>query len=358
METTTLYYREGSSDKVYQASIVPKGDGFAVQFAYGRRGAALKTGTKTDDPLDYAAAKALYEKLIRQKTAKGYTPGEDGTPYRHTDSGERDGGIRPLLPQSVDDEYQVGDLVADPAWCMQQKFDGRRMLVRKEGGEVTAYNRRGLAVGLSETILANVREGVEGDCVLDGEAVGERYHVFDILAVDDRDIRPCSYGHRLEVLEQRLSACKHSGVVGAVETTFVRSSKQSMLESLRRDNAEGVVFKCLAAPYAEGFDGGASQLKYKFYESASFVVAGRNGTKRSVALALLRDGREVPAGNVTIPANHPVPAKGAVVEVRYLYAFPESGSVYQPVYLGERDDIATSECTATQLKYKAEALTA
>jgi bifunctional non-homologous end joining protein LigD len=40
------------------------------------------------------------------------------------------------------------------------------------------------------------------------------------------------------------------------------------------------------------------------------------------------------------------------VEVRYLYAFPESRSVYQPVYLGRRDDVLRSECTLAQLKFK------
>jgi len=38
MEQITLYYRQGSSDKVYQAGIVPQVGGHVVQFAYGRRG--------------------------------------------------------------------------------------------------------------------------------------------------------------------------------------------------------------------------------------------------------------------------------------------------------------------------------
>jgi len=42
------------------------------------------------------------------------------------------------------------------------------------------------------------------------------------------------------------------------------------------------------------------------------------------------------------------------VEVRYLYAFRESGSIYQPFYLGKRDEIPAEECTVDQLKYKAE----
>jgi bifunctional non-homologous end joining protein LigD len=44
-----------------------------------------------------------------------------------------------------------------------------------------------------------------------------------------------------------------------------------------------------------------------------------------------------------------------VVECRFLYAFKESGSIFQPVYLGTRDDITTEECTTAQLKYKADA---
>ena len=61
------------------------------------------------------------------------------------------------------------------------------------------------------------------------------------------------------------------------------------------------------------------------------------------------------AGNVTIPANHDIPKCGDVLEIRYLYAFQESGSLYQPVYLGRRDDIPPGECTVDQLKYKQEA---
>jgi len=58
-----------------------------------------------------------------------------------------------------------------------------------------------------------------------------------------------------------------------------------------------------------------------------------------------------PVGNVTIPPNQPVPNLGAVVEVRYLYAYPD-GSLYQPVYLGERSDVDVTECVVSQMKFK------
>ena len=94
-------------------------------------------------------------------------------------------------------------------------------------------------------------------------------------------------------------------------------------------------------------------MKYKFVESASFVVLARN-PQRCVTLGLYPAGGDTPApaGNVTIPPNHEVPAPGDVVEIKYLYAFRESGAVYQPVYLGKRDDIPATECGVEQLKYK------
>ena len=52
LPTTTLYYREGSSDKVYQCQIEQAGERFVVNFAYGRRGGTLNTGTKTNVPVN------------------------------------------------------------------------------------------------------------------------------------------------------------------------------------------------------------------------------------------------------------------------------------------------------------------
>ena len=128
-----------------------------------------------------------------------------------------------------------------------------------------------------------------------------------------------------------------------------------MLEQTRAANGEGVVFKDLDAPYMPGRPNtGGSWLKLKFVETASFVTGRVNDGRRSVALQLFDGGRVVQAGNVTIPPNHEVPAPGTVVEARYLYAFRESGAIYQPVYLGPRDDIPVSECVTAQLKYKAE----
>jgi bifunctional non-homologous end joining protein LigD len=77
--------------------------------------------------------------------------------------------------------------------------------------------------------------------------------------------------------------------------------------------------------------------------------------KRSVQLALIDTlGRKVPSGNVTIPSNRNIPKPGDICEVKYLYAFRSSGSVFQPVWLGLREDLIPEDCSTLQIKYKSE----
>ena len=98
---------------------------------------------------------------------------------------------------------------------------------------------------------------------------------------------------------------------------------------------------------------GGTQLKHKFVATLSAMVTKVN-PQRSVEIQLFGSDRWVTCGNVVIPTNHKVPHVGQVVEVRYLYAFRESGVLYQPVYLGQRNDVDDSECLTSQLKFKAE----
>jgi len=129
-EKVTLYYRQGASDKVYHVAIEPSGEGFVVTFAFGRRGSTLQTGAKTAAPVDYPQAKKIFDKLVKEKTAKGYTPGEDGTPYQQTGNAERSTGILPQLLNPID-ESEADRLIKDDAWWAQEKFDGKRVLICK-----------------------------------------------------------------------------------------------------------------------------------------------------------------------------------------------------------------------------------
>lgn len=351
MEHITLYFCEGSSDKIYQASIQPKDGGFVVHFAYGRRGSALTTGTKTPATVDYPKAKGIYDKLVREKTAKGYTPGESGTPWQHSENAHQASGVLPQLLNAINQD-EAEALLHDPQWAMQEKFDGRRLLVRHNGQSVEGINRSGLLVSLPETVT-QVMAALNRQFILDGESLGETLVAFDLLELDGTDLRCLPYRQRLVTLNNLLQS--RQDCVQTAATTILTETKKAMLRQLRAANAEGAVFKRLDAAYTAGRPAsGGPALKLKFYETASFLVRGIN-EQRSVSLALLSDGREVPAGNVTIPPQQDVPARGDIVEVRYLYAFRESGCVYQPVYLGRRDDLGRTACSVDQLKFKAAA---
>jgi predicted DNA-binding WGR domain protein len=343
----TLYFRQGPSDKIYQASIEPKGSGFTVNFAFGRRGSTLNTGTKTNAPVDRSTAQQVYNKLVQEKKAKGYVEGPEGTPFRTSQESDRVSGQLPQLLNPIT-ESELEPLLADPRWCLQEKFDGRRMLLSKTGYQIRAINRLGLFVGLPEP-LALAAQAIEGDFLLDGEAVGDQFHAFDLLSRNGEDLRPLPYWKRMEHL---LLTCTQRSAIQPVKSFLSEAEKRDELAALCRSNAEGVVLKDLKAPYTAGRpNSGGPALKYKFYATLTAVVSQLNSS-RSVELRLLtKDGWD-PIGNVTIPANHSIPDVGKCVEVRYLYAFPESNALFQPVFLGVRTDIEHFDCDISQLKFK------
>jgi bifunctional non-homologous end joining protein LigD len=347
--SSTLYYREGSSDKVYQAAIEETTGGFVVNFAYGRRGSTLNTGTKTQSPVPFDQAQQIFEALIKSKLAKGYTPGEEGTPYQHTDKEERSTGILPQLCNPID-SAEVKELIADNHYYLQEKFDGRRILLQKNPQGVVGINRKGLIVGLPKPVEKAALLYV-ANFLLDGECIGDVFHAFDILSLGEDNLRTRPCRERLRILQETLRLCLPH--LQLVETVISTAGKTERFLNLRLAHKEGVVFKRADAPYTVGRPAsGGSWLKHKFTTTGSFIVSAVN-SQRSVGLEVFAGKKRVQVGNVTIPANKPVPSLGEIIEVRYLYAF-KGGSVYQPVFLHVRDDLNAKDCVIGQLKYKAD----
>lgn len=355
-ENVSLYFKEGASDKVYLASLDEVANNrFVVNFAYGRRGATLTAGTKTKAPLGYEMAKNIYDKLVKSKTAAGYIPSDHGPEYAYTDADRQATGIQCQLLNFIE-EAQVDQLLQDNAWWAQEKYDGKRMLLQKveptvdsTANGVTAINRRGLSVGAPDVILSDANR-IDQSYLIDGEVVGETYFAFDLLELGSQDLRDAPYSQRLAYLAQL--ELQNSLVISPTARTT--AEKQQLLAALQSAGAEGIVFKQHNAHHTAGRpNSGGTQVKFKFYATASVIVTKINEA-RSVAVAVLDGEKQVGVGNVTIPPNKAVPAVNAIVEVRYLYAYKD-GSLYQPTYLGVRDDLQVTACTSAQLKYKKEA---
>lgn len=344
----TLYYREGSSDKVYQASLVESGGLWEVHFAYGRRGNALTAGKKTLQPEPYGVAYRIYERLVADKMKKGYRESEQ-IGSTHTVAVPETTGILPQLLNPLDEE-ELEALLKDDQWLVQEKKDGKRLILRKEGQSVEGINRRGILCGIPQSLVDSAK-ALRGDWLIDGELVGDTFHAFDLLE-HEGSYRAQPLRKRLVALFNLVASGQAPGI-NLVASYTGSEVKRRFLELSQEENLEGIVLKDLHAPYIPGRpNSGGAQRKFKFVETASVLVTRLNG-KRSVKIGVIdTDGLITPCGNVTIPVGTEIPAIGEIVEVRYLYAFPESRALFQPVYLEIRDDIELKDCTINQLKWK------
>ncbi len=353
----SLYFSEGRSDKEYHAEIVEVQGGHVVNFRYGRRGSALTAGTKTTDPVDLDRAKFIFHKLIKEKTAKGYTQDKSGSAYQGTEHAGQPTGFLPQLLNPLT-EQQAIDAIADIRWAAQQKMDGERRAALASAYSVIGANRKGLRVPLPQGIVDALQAIAvqQGALHVDGEIIGDCLYVFDLHVHQGRSLHAVPWIDRMRLAEAILAGCTCLKPVPVAVTT---EEKFSLWEKIKSEEGEGIVFKRINALITSGRpNSGGDWLKFKFSESASCYVIGVNSGKRSVQIGLLSHGVD-PAtaedmtlvGNVTIPTNHSIPVTGEIIEVEYLYAYP-GGSLFQPVYRGKRLDLDITDCTTAQLKYK------
>jgi bifunctional non-homologous end joining protein LigD len=256
----------------------------------------------------------------------------------------------------IDNDEGYDEFINSDAWWAQEKKDGKRLIIRREGSEVFGINKRGLTCGIPNAISNIMHNFSVPSITVDGESIGETLHVFDLLEYHDIDTRTQSYAKRygeLEYLIEELRARKADQGIVLVPVFKKKMDKAMALHKFILDRKEGIVFKQWAAPYTAGRPAsGGTQRKYKFYATASVVVHTIN-SQRSVGVAVYADNEIIELGNVSIPVDDKVPEVGQVIEVRYLYAYKD-GALAQPVYLGPRDDVTRCECVESQLKYKVE----
>lgn len=251
-----------------------------------------------------------------------------------------------MLLNEIGDEALLR-LAADPDWWMQEKHDGNRIILVKRAGSLTSYSRTGRETSaLPKPIVEAAIKLPTLAFILDGEIVGDVIYAFDLLE-DLTDIRALPYSRRLSLLEEVLAGCGLG--IKLIETATDPGAKLAMFGRVRDAGGEGVVLKLSTAPYQPGRPNSKGPaLKYKLVATASVIVASHN-PQASFNMKLF-DGSNVGRCTVT-GAKPPI---GSVVEVRYLNV-SRGGSLYQPVYLGIREDIAPEECTAGQLEFKGEA---
>jgi bifunctional non-homologous end joining protein LigD len=333
-----LFYNEGTADKEYHVHLTNENDGWYVRFEYGRRGSSLTAGIKMSAATKEAATE-VFTQLVHSKKLKGYCEEEGQAPYVGSDKENKITGVLPQLLNNIEEE-DLDEYFNDPNYCMQEKKDGKRILFRRSNGIIEAINRKGLLVGFPEAIAQSLGK-VKKDFLFDGELIGEIIWLFDCLEYANTDVRNKPYEERYDILSSVISTLDVEGsCIRLVASSIGTSSKKIAFKAFKEKGVEGVVFKKFDAPFKPGRpSSGGDQLKFKFTNMCTCRVAGptKKG-KRSVYIQMLDGKTLVDVGKVTVLPNFDIPKTGMLVEVQYLYRHVH-GALYQPVYLGVRDDI-------------------
>ncbi len=209
---------------------------------------------------------------------------------------------------------------SDAGWVHEIKFDGYRMQLRVEGGKARLLTRQGLDWTARFAPIAKAARNL-ADCIIDGEvvalnqkgmpefaalqaALSQRhgdliYYAFDLLFAEGEDLRPLALSERKERLAALLGRAKlpRKGEIRFVE--HFSGDGETVMESARRMNLEGIVSKRLDAPYVSGR--ASSWTKAKARPGHEVVVGGWSGDGehlRSLLVGVHRSGGLIYVGRV------------------------------------------------------------
>ena len=170
-----------------------------------------------------------------------------------------------------------------PGWVHEVKFDGYRIQLRVEGGDVVLSTRRGLDWTDKFPAIARAAAGLP-DCIADGEVVALDHNgapdfaalqaalsdgktdqlvffVFDLLFAGREDLRSLPLTARKERLHDLLGHLggKNEALIRYVE--HFGTGGDAVLQSACRMSLEGIVSKKLDAPYRSGRGDGWTKSK-------------------------------------------------------------------------------------------------
>jgi len=219
--------------------------------------------------------------------------------------------LEPMLAKPAD------NLPSGDGWLFEPKWDGFRAIVFRDGDEVLIQSRDLKPLDRYFPELADpLRASLPGRCVVDGEVViskdGEldfealllRIHPaasrvrmlaaespasfvgWDLLALDDRDLRAIPQGERRTLLEAAFAGV--TAPVHLTPATTDRALGQDWFHRFEGAGLDGVIAKRLSEPYQPGK---RAMLKVKHQRTADCVVAGfrwhKNGPGTHVGSLLL-----------------------------------------------------------------------
>jgi bifunctional non-homologous end joining protein LigD len=373
IKTVKLFFQEGTSDKLYHATLWEDGGLYTVEVEWGKRGTTLNRGNKAIK-VTLAAAEKTIEKLLREKTQKGYqeiteevAPQAVAPPVGQGSASRVAKDARKRMPQAAQllnplEESELEKFLSDEKIIAQQKLDGVRILAHRvdttEG--IIATNRSGQHSTIDETIQRALLTLPQGS-ILDGEVVpsekGPVYWLFDLLQHGAENLRSLGYAARYQKLSAVAGGLQVS-CVGLVTMAETQEQKRALLKRLQDERAEGIVFKQRDAAYQEGRPpSGGTQRKYKFIKSADVIITSNAGNAYQMAVyegKNLREIGKVFAGTTNESRKQLDELLGAnetpVAEVRYLYA-TDDDQLFQPTFVQIRDDKEAEECLLSQLEH-------
>ena len=253
------------------------------------------------DPAKKARVEAKLEEFAIRSKGKRMIVWDD----EEMDEPEPGPAVKPMLARAMTKEQSIADF-DDGSWVLEEKHDGHRMLVVREGDTAVLWSRPGAThpatqrtagKGVHDGLLALPVGIYDGELTVPGgtssdvariDRMGEQVMVlFDVVESLGIDVTKRPYTQRRALLELVAQHAPDDGKVVVSESYHVT---QQTVDDIWARGGEGAILKKADSPYEPGRRAETWVKVKKLSHVVLTIVGFKEGKRGPQSVAILEDG--------------------------------------------------------------------
>ena len=163
------------------------------------------------------------------------------------------------------------------SWVVSKWYDGQRVIIVKNGDEVTAYNESGKKKGLRKATKEALGKINDNNFTIDGILGEEDLNIIDILNYDDNNISDMQLYERLKILRSQFESHENVIVPGPHDTRMTDDEGLEDSVNNLKEEHDNILLRDNKSTYMKGERRHPKWVLYRSSRDYNFIILDRRG---------------------------------------------------------------------------------
>lgn len=163
------------------------------------------------------------------------------------------------------------------SWVVSKWYDGKRIVIVRNDGEITAYDENGRKKGLRKATKEALEKMNDKNYTLDAILGEDELNIIDIINYDDNNVGEMQMFERLKILRSQFDSQEHVIVPGPHDTRMTDDEGLSDAVKNLKDEHDNILLRDNKSTYMRGERRHPKWIVYRDSRDFNFLILDRRG---------------------------------------------------------------------------------